>query len=200
MVKAHPGDPDSWWFAPRGLRSGGEWQFTLGERVFDANDGAYERAAVTWFSDVVAALAAERASRRWSLRDLAGAAGVSLSSTSTALSGSAWPRWPTLTALAGALDQVLVLDNEPGDVVAGMLARLDAVGEFSGRSVAPEAGLRPNTIYDLRKAGRAPSSATVFGLAAWLDAPIRARARAAGVSEAVSQTSVLDGAIRATQR
>lgn len=174
MVKAHPGDPDSWWLAPRGRRSGGEWEFTLAERVFDANDGAYERVAVTSFSDVIAVLVAERASRHWSLRELAGAAGVSLSVTSSALSGAAWPRWSTLTALADALDQVLVLDDEPSDVVAAVLARLDAVAEFSGRSVAPEVGLRPNTLYELRKPGRAPSSTTVFGLAAWLDAPIKA--------------------------
>lgn len=175
MVKAHPGDPDSWWFAPRGARFAGGWEFTLAGRVFDANDGVYERIAVTWFRDVVAVLEAERTRRGWSLRELAAAAGVSVSVTSTALSGSAWPRWPTLTALAGALGQVLGLEDEPGDVVAGLLTRLDASTELSGRSVAPEAGLRPNTLYDLRKADRAPSSATVFGLAAWLDVPIRAR-------------------------
>lgn len=122
--------------------------------------------------DVIAVLDAERERRGWSLRTLSRVAGVSVAATSTAVSGSAWPRWPALTALVGTLDHVLVLGEDRGDVVAAALARLDAVPEFSGRSVAPEVVMRPNTLYGLRKPDRAPSSATVFALAAWLDTPI----------------------------
>lgn len=172
MVKAHPEEPDSWWFAPRGPRTGDGWVSTLAGRVLGADDGQYEKVAVAYYRGVVAVLEAERERRGWSLRAFSNAAGVSLAVTSTALSGSAWPRWPTLTALVGAVDHDLQLGGDAGDVVVAALARIDAHPELSGRSVAPDVLVRPNTLYDLRKADRVPSSATVFALAAWLDTPI----------------------------
>lgn len=169
-MRAFPAEthtPDGW-LPPRGYRDGEGWESTLaGRELLPALDGEYQMVAVVSYRAVIAELEAARVRRHWSQRELAARAGVSQAATSKALSGAAWPRWPTLVALVDALGYELTVDGVPADPITAFLALLDGERELTGKSVAAEVGIRPNTLFDLRKPGRAPSAASVFPLAAW---------------------------------
>lgn len=130
-----------------------------------------EKWAVENYVHVVQNLEYARGARRLSVRALAAEAGLSVSVTSSALTGSSWPRWRTLEALAGALGWFLHLD---GVVGVDALSELELAVELEAKecgvsraTFARQVGLRPNTLYDLWKPGRSPSTSTVFLIAAW---------------------------------
>ena len=178
--------------APRplgGRRPSQSFDHTLTERPDDDGLDDVENAAFKNYRAVVAALDDARLGRAWSLRSWAGHAGVAASAASTALTGSTWPRMPTVQRLARAVGLWLVLDASPEmslfaavkDIVDPPAAGSN--GSWSSASAAPgwrgrppgvvtvhrlcdELHVRPHTLYDLVKADRSPSSATVFGLVA----------------------------------
>lgn len=187
MVRAFPGEKaphTQRWVAPRGAREFGEWEFRLSDRQLARGvDGKYETDAANAYRDIVVVMTTICASLGWSQRELARRGGVSQAATSKALSGSVWPRWPTLVALIEALGLRLEFDGRKGDPIDAIFAVMDFADPFSiesgdritGRSAAAALGIRPNTLFDLRnERDRAPSSATVFALAAYFDGPIRA--------------------------
>ena len=183
------------WPAPRGERGDdGTWNYTLQSRpLFERSEPSVEGIAVGNYRRVVARLQVERATRGETVRSLARAAGLSLSVTNNALSGSSWPRWPSLEALASALGTSLAVSGAPGHPVIETLLEVErarggrplrvalhqmgrlkidgpapyhVIQRSTGRQSARDVGVRPSTFYDLAKAGRAPSSALVFALAA----------------------------------
>lgn len=172
MVKSYPDDVVGW-PAPRGGKDeSGAWLYALPDRPAEDCEGRVEVSTVANYQSLANELERLRASKGWSLRDLAREAGVSLSVAAGALSGSGWPRWTTLEACASALGSMLSLAVSEGPVVPALLALLDGEAELTGSSVAAEVVVRPNTLYDLRKFGRAPSSSTVLALAAWFDSTV----------------------------
>lgn len=141
--------------------------------------------AETWavenYVHVVQNLEYARGTRGLSVRALATRAGLSASVTSSALTGSSWPRWGTLEALAHSLDWFLHLD---GDTDVDALIALESAVEdeakecgVSQATFARQVGLRPNTLYDLWKPDRSPSSSTVFLIAAWSRRWVEIRSR-----------------------
>ena len=172
MVKSYPDDVVGW-PAPRGGKDeSGSWLYALPDRPAEDCEGSVEVSAVANYQALASELDRLRVSKGWSLRDFAREAGVSLSVAAGALSGSGWPRWTTLEACASALGCALSLDVSKSPVVPALLALLDGEAELAGSSVAAEVVVRPNTLYDLRKVGRAPSSSTVMALAAWFDSTV----------------------------
>lgn len=173
MVKSYPDDVVGW-PAPRGGKDeSGAWLYALPDRPAEDCEGRVEVSAVASYQALASELERLRASKGWSLRDLAHEAGVSLSVAAGTLSGSGWPRWTTLEACASALGSVLSLDDGgDGAVIPALLELLDGHPELTGSSVAAEVVVRPNTLYDLRKPGTAPSSSTVFALAASFGAEV----------------------------
>ncbi|MFC0222839.1 helix-turn-helix domain-containing protein [Nocardioides zeicaulis] len=165
------------WPAPRGDRSRRwGWESTLEQRdLTSPMVGTWERVAVEGYRGLLADLDGARLARQWSLRELARQAGISVAVTSTTFSGSSWPRWPTLKAVADALCKRLELSDRPGDPIVTMVALLDSEPTFTGRSVAAEIGMRPNTLYHLRHGREASSTATVLALAAWFGEVVVAR-------------------------
>lgn len=183
------------WSAPRGARGeGGAWVYALESRpLFEQSEPSVEDIAVGNYRRVVSRLQIERATCGETVRSLARAAGLSLSVTNNALSGSSWPRWPSLESLASALGTSLAVSGLPGRPVIEALLEVErarggrplrvalhqmgrlkvdgpapyhVIQRSTGRRSARDVGVRSNTFYDLAKAGRAPSSAMVFALAA----------------------------------
>lgn len=134
--------------------------------------------AVVSYAEVISALERGRRVAGLSVRALASKADLSLSVTTAALTGSAWPRWPSLEALSTAVEYQLEYVAGGTDIINRLLMDVEQVQDDEGitkRQVAREIGMRPNTLYDLAKDGRAPSSATVFALSVWCQQPIVAR-------------------------
>ncbi|WP_157432457.1 helix-turn-helix transcriptional regulator [Aeromicrobium sp. Root472D3] len=102
------------------------------------------------------------------MRQLAKAAGLSLGVTSDALTGSCWPRWNTIEALAEALGHKLRI----GNIDSPPLYELPFMVSDRGRtlsSVAREIGVRPDTLLEMTRGDRSPSAATVLALTEWCD-------------------------------
>ncbi len=173
MVKSYPDDVVGW-PAPRGGKDeSGAWLYALPDRPAEDCEGSVEVSAVANYQALASELERLRATRGWSLRDLAREAGVSLSVAAGALSGSGWPRWTTLEACASALGYVLSVAGSKGGVVSALLELLYGEPKLAVSPIAAEVVVRPNTLYDLRKLGRTPSSSTVFALVASLASEVQ---------------------------
>lgn len=158
------------WPAPRGRRTAdGAWELDLDERLPSDCVGRLEAAAVANYQELVGVLRQAQQAGGWSIRTLASASGLGVATTSDAMSGSSWPRWATLAGLASAFGMRLETADDPRDPIVVLLELLDDEPELTGLSVARDVVIRPNTLYDLRKQGKSPSSATVLVLAAWAD-------------------------------
>jgi len=154
------------WGAPRGGRdASGAWLHTLGSRPARTFGSALESHAVAELRQMLAWTAAERAHAGISLRQLAGALKLPLSVITGAENGSTWPRMATIELLHAAFGYDLTLRGEARWL--GALVR--RLGEVDVAEVAVVAGLRRQTIYDLRSARSRPlSSQTVLRLSAAL--------------------------------
>ena len=111
-----------------------------------------------------------------SLRQLSVASGISLSVLTAMEQGSAWPRLATLQTAAGVLGLEVDVDGSP-DVVAALLERLRDIPQLTLRGVAVDAGLRPNTVYDLRTPGASPSMTTILAFSYSVGADVRLASR-----------------------
>jgi transcriptional regulator with XRE-family HTH domain len=120
-------------------------------------------------------LARGLADARWrageSLRNVATATGVALSTATAVEQGSVWPRWGTLMKLAEHFDARLTRAGET-DIPAALVKAIEVKPGLSVRAVAAELGVRPNTLYELKEVTADPSSATVLALAAAGGAPV----------------------------
>ena len=159
------GDPP--WPPPRGGRDPvtGEWKWPLWGRPDDSYGFPLERQAVASFRRLADTITNTRYEKGLSVRHLAAAAGVAVSTTSSFESGSAWGRWATLLALAAPLGLTTEAGDGSTDVVGALVAKMKRPRGESRREVAFRASLRPNTVYDLGRPGVSPSVATVLAVA-----------------------------------
>jgi transcriptional regulator with XRE-family HTH domain len=127
--------------------------------------GRWERAAVENYRNLIGELYRAQAKRDMTLRALADKAGVAVSGVNALVTGSAWPRLNTLAAVAGAVGLELHIDGDP-DVRRHLLANVRGERDLSLRDVAGDAGLRPNTVSELKDQARSPSMKTVLMVAA----------------------------------
>lgn len=176
-MKVFPGSPYTW-PPPRGPRnSEGSWGWTLDERANDqfVSSNPLLRGAVHSYAEVISRMQNARLGKNLTVRALATTAGLSLSVTTAALTGTAWPRWPTLESMSEAVGCQLQTEAHRPDIINQLLMDVEHIqheDNLSKRMAASELGMRPNTLYDLAKDGRAPSSATVFALSVWCQRPI----------------------------
>lgn len=163
------------WAPPRGPRElrSGAWRPWLARPVASYADDAEVEVVQAW-RELVGVLTDERWARRWGLRRLASAAGVSLSVVTDLEQGNAWPRVRTVEAVADALGFALEVEHEPGHrVVEGLMRQLGRQRRtedgLSARQLAEYAGVRANTLYELPQAVAGGSVRTLLVLARQLD-------------------------------
>jgi transcriptional regulator with XRE-family HTH domain len=121
----------STWSPPRGDRlPDGRWEYTLAQRPITeelfspAEARQYEGFAVTFYRKLIGHMRMLTAEAGLTVRDLARDAGLSLSVTTGALTGSTWPRWSTMESLAAALNSTLETRSTIGvPVIPALLAR-----------------------------------------------------------------------------
>ena len=167
------------WPPPRGpVIPGGSWEFSLRDRPIESPPmRPVEARAVGNYRALIREFQSRRAVDDLTVRRLAETSSLSTAVTNAALTGSSWPRWPSLEALAGALGANLRIQNHLDLEVIPALQVLDEAHlarerrdyhhpRSPGRGQARSIGVRPNTIYDLKKPGRAPSSANVLAVVA----------------------------------
>lgn len=97
-----------------------------------------------------------------SLRGLAERTGVALSTLTAMEQGASWPRLSTMAATAEALDRRLCLDGVE-DIPGAVIAKAQA-GWVRLDGFAHKAGVRPQTVYTLRRGGRQLSMETLLRL------------------------------------
>lgn len=188
-MKVIPDRPYTWG-PPRGARApDGAWGQTLQRQTYYGQFfNGVQQAATYSYCVLIWILQAGRRENELTVQGLADKAGLSLSTTSAALTGSAWPRWPSLEKLADAVGYRLeIVDSHRADIIPALLEEVGFIREddvkATGkartlRQIAAECGMRPNTLYDLAKPDRAPSSSTVLGLSAWCETPVMLRSQA----------------------
>ena len=167
MVKSDPLH-ERGWAPPRGERDeDARWEHELLERPQRDFFDPLEQRAVLAYQHIVEQTLQRQAARGWSLRKVASLAHLAPSAVSTSTSGSAWPRWRTLTDIAAALGAQVVADDGV-ELRASLCALLSFHRrEVSLASTAAELVVQPRTLYDFCDPARSPSSATVLGLAAY---------------------------------
>jgi transcriptional regulator with XRE-family HTH domain len=163
-------EPHLPWPPPRGPRppKGVAWPALTARKAntYTAGDWA-ERDAVKNYRDLIEVLYIARADRQLSMRALADAAGIAVSGVNAMETGSAWPRLNTLRTVARAVNLELHIDGDP-DVANYLLRHVRRKRGLSLRDVAIHAGLRSNTVSELKHPARSPSTRTVLGVAAAL--------------------------------
>ncbi len=181
MVRVVPGLAPRW-DAPRGPRAtDATWTWALEDRPLVADMSEVERHAVATYRGLMMVVRREMAARQMSVRDVARSSGRSLGVTSDALTGSCWPRWSTLEALASAVDHWLVtaVDKPLRDPVLEVLFWVKddiEAGKRSPESIGAEVGLGPRTVLDILtltdvdrplRLQHDPSSASMLALVAF---------------------------------
>ncbi len=114
------------------------------------------------YRDLVKQLLDARDDASVSLRGLAARTGVALSTLTAMEQGSSWPRLSTMAAAADALDRRLCLDGVE-DIPGAVMAKAQA-GWVRLDGFAHKAGVRPQTVYTLRRDGRQLSMETLLRL------------------------------------
>lgn len=158
--------PVSWWDPPRGVRTDrGGWATTLLARPLPKRS-LVESFAVENYRALISRFTGARDVAGVSLRSLAREAGLSLSALTSMEQGSSWSRLSTLRRAGAVVGLELLVQERAGGVVEALFAQMAEVEGLSRRGVATDAGLRPNTVYDLA-AGTAtdPAMSTVLAIA-----------------------------------
>lgn len=158
---------DSGWAPPRGPRDrvdplSGRWTWRWSLRWRDMGAESFgsqeERDAVVVLRDLVLPLVQAREASGVSMRGLADAAQVPLSVLTGLEQGSSWPRLDTLRRVAGVLGFEVVLNGKP-EIVVELVALM---GQRRLSSIAVFAGVRRQTLYDLKAPGRPLSMETLL--------------------------------------
>lgn len=124
-----------------------------------------ERRAVATYFDLVGKLYRARADQKLSLRTVATAAGVSTSRVVALETGSAWPRWATMKAVAAVYGLEFHIDQD-ADVPGHLIRHVRRTRGLRVRYVAYSACVRRDTLAGFDHPAASPSTRSVLAVAA----------------------------------